>query len=324
MRVHLANRIPTLLLMAAAGLTAACDQHTTDPGIANVQPKPAAIVVTPGLSVYTDRTSWEAAVVAAGATVQNMDFTGLTTGRVTQLVTDYGAFKILVDHVSANQFSNPGIDLFADAGCSLGVGDCDVFHFNMIDPTVVADAPKLNQLIFPQNIIAFGGDFLQVGRTVPPPGSATGTITLRIGSETVAVNSYMDGSGNGFFGFVATANDTISWTFAKSGSLQNDIFDIYNPAYANAPAVGPGVPQKIANLQALIGGLNLPSGVGTALDAKLRTALFYLNANNTAGACASLQSLINQASAQSGKKIGTANANQIKSDAAAIMDDLGC
>src|SRR5687768_14607245 len=170
-------RIP--LVASAVAVVACSDQSPTEPsGITSRTPAPRGVVVTPGLSVYTDRASWEAAVATAGATVVNMNFAGLTLGRVTQLVTDYGDFEIEVDDVAASSFSNPGIDVFPDASCSLGSGDCEVFTFNMLDPTSLLDGPKVNTLRFDSNIIAFGGDYIQAGMTAPPPGSATGTVTL--------------------------------------------------------------------------------------------------------------------------------------------------
>jgi hypothetical protein len=286
---------------------------------------PRGVVLTPGLSVYTDRASWEAAVATAGGTVVNMNFAGLTLGRVTQLLTDYGDFTIEVDDVAASSFSNPGIDIFPDASCSLGTGDCDVFNFNMLDPTSILDGPKVNTLGFDSNIIAFGGDYIQVGITVPPPGSATGTVTLQIGTESFALNSYVDAGGNGFIGFVATASDAVTFTFLKSASLQNEIFQIYNPAYALQPAVDPADPEEaIGDLRETIGGLGLPAGTFTSLDAKLRAALNALDAGDEALACAALSDVIDFANAQRGKKISGTQADMIVEAATDIRDEIGC
>jgi hypothetical protein len=317
-------RAPGIAAIAAAVLLSACGQEVTGPR--EIRPaglEPRAIVVTPGLSVYTDRTSWEAAVATAGGTVVNTDFTGMTTGRVTQLVTDYGPFKIVVDDVGASSFNNPGIDIFPDAGCSLGTGDCDVFTFNMFDPTSLMDGPKINQLVFPQNIIAFGGDFIQAGATAG--GTPVGPVTLRIGSESVVINTYLDASGNGFFGFVATAADTISYTFVKSGTIQNDILQVFNPAYANAPPADADTPEEmIADLADAITGLGLPSGLQNAFNSKLNSALAALAAGDTATACGSLQALANQASAQSGKKLSPAGAAMISAAVGEIREAIGC
>jgi hypothetical protein len=277
------------------------------------------------ITTYTDRAVWEAAVATAGGTVVNMNFTGLTTGRVTQLDTDYGAFRIVVDDVAASSFSNPGIDIFPDAGCSLGTGDCYVFTFNLLDPTSLFDGPKTNQLIFPQPIMAFGGDFIQAGYTAPP-AVATGPVTLHFGTETVVINDYVNSSGNGFFGFIATTPvTTIEFTFAKSGTIQNDIFQVYNPAYANGTLPPPATPEEmIADLRIVISDFGLAKGMANSLDSKLRAALSALDAGQTAQACTSLQDLINYANAQSGKKLTASDAASIVAAAVGIRTELGC
>lgn len=80
----------------------------------------------------------------------------------------------------------------------------------------------------------------------------------------------------------------------------------------------------IANLDAVIDGFGLPRGLTNALGAKLDAALAALDAGNVTGACNNLQALINQANAQSGKKLTIAQANQIISAANAIRATLGC
>ncbi len=326
MRVHPAKT--SVLLSALLGIMAitACDQSVTVPSKIASVPEPVSVVLTPGLSVYTDRAAWEAAVATAGGTVVNMDFAGLTTGRVTQVSTDYGTFAIVVDQVSATSFSNPGIDVFPDASCSLGTGDCDVFTFNMKDPTSSVDMPLYNRLAFPQDIIAFGGDFIQLGYTAPAPNDPTGAVTLQIGSESVVVNSYLGATGNGFFGFVATAADAVTFTFAKSGSLVNDIFNIYDPAYANAPDVDPpSDPEElIGDLRSVIAGMNYPAGIRTGFDSKLRAALIALHSNNTAGACVAMQDVANYARAIRGKKISSGDADAIIVAVTEIRSELGC
>ena len=158
--------------LAAALIAAACDTPATEPAesTANppIAPMPSAGTVG-GLTLYTDRAEWEAAVTTAGATAGLLDFAGLTLGRITRLDTDYGIFRIVVDHVSATSFSNPGIDIFPDAGCSLGTGDCDVFTFNLVDPDLIARWTQTNDLVFPDPIVAFGGDFIQLGMTAADP-----------------------------------------------------------------------------------------------------------------------------------------------------------
>lgn len=314
--------------LSAALIAAACDTPATGP-VENPANPPAAPMPSAGtvggLTLYTDRAEWEAAVTAAGATAGLLDFAGMTLGRINQLDTDYGIFRIVVDHVSGTSFSNPGIDIFPDAGCSLGTGDCDVFTFNLLDPTSTLDGPKTNDVIFPDPIVAFGGDFIQLGMTAPAPGSVTGPVTLHFGSDAVVVNGYLDANGNGFFGFVAASpGTTVGFTFAKSASLQNDIFQVYNPSVAAAPDAEPTPAEQVASLQQAVAGLTLPAGVKSSLDAKLRAALTALTAGQTALACTALQDFINYATAQSGKKIPTSTAAALVTEATGIRADLGC
>jgi hypothetical protein len=317
-----------LVLTAAAALAAACDQGPTAPApeVRRAPEAPSRVITGTGLTIYTDRATWEAAVVAAGGTVQPYDFTGLTTGRVTQTLTDYGSFAISVDAVNTvSPFFNPGIDLFPDASCSLGTGDCTVFTFDMIDPTYTAlGGPHVNSLIMPQTIRAWGGDMVQAGYTAPA-GDPTGPITVSTGSgDSFTINDYVSSTGYGFVGFITTnPTTTLTFTFAKSGTIVNEIFQVYNAAYANGAVVTTPV-QKIDALRTLIGGLSLSSGIKLSLDAKLRDALTALGASNTALACSDLQDVIGQAIALSGKKLTPSDAAAIVTQAGAIRTQLGC
>ena len=283
----------------------------------------SSVVQVNGFQTFTDRAAWETAVAAAGGSVTNLNFAGLTLGRVTQLDTDYGVFRIVVDQLSASEFSNPGISIFSDASCSLGSGDCMVFTFNMQDPTSLFDAPRVNEVIFPSPITAFGGDFIQAGVTAPAPGSVTGPVTLHFGGNSVVVNDFLDANGNGFFGVIVTPSDNeISFTFAKSGSLQNDIFQVFNPAIATGAAEQPA--DEIADLAAAIAELGLPSGTVTSFNAKLNAALTALNSDNVELACSKLQDFINAVAAQSGKKVTAADAATLIAGAQSIRALLGC
>jgi hypothetical protein len=284
------------------------------------------------IAVYTDRASWEAAVAAAGSTPQNYDFSGLdlvfpdTTGanRVTQLDTNYdNRFRIVVDRVASSAFSNPGLDLFPDASCSLGSGDCEVFTLNVVDPDSTNTGPTVNRLIMPSPIVAFGGDFIQAGFTAPG-GTPTGVITVTFGTETVVVNDFVPSPGNGFLGFVAQVpSDTLSFTFEQSGSITNDIFNIYNPAFAVAPE-GEDPADMISDLSSYALSLNIQDGISNSLASQLAAALGLVNANDLPGACTKLSDFINHVRAQRGKKIPIAQANTLIADATEIRATLGC
>lgn len=316
----------TAALIGAAGLlVTACGQDVTSPaasGETMTRAGSSASALT-DIVVYQDRTAWEAAVTNAGGTWSRFDFTGLTTGRVTQTTTNYGEFSIVVDRVSATAFSNPGIDIFPAASCGFVSGDCNVFTFNVYDPTTIFDGPLYNVLGFANPVIAFGGTFEQTGVTAPA-NDPTGAVTLEIGSQSFVLNDYLDANGDGFVGFVAPAAvGEIKFTFAKSGSLQNDIFQVYDPV------IGIGgdteTPEEmIEDVLATIAGSGLPKGTATSLNAKLNAALAALAGGNSDGACTALQDLINAANAQSGKKISVGLAANIISQASAIRAALGC
>ena len=251
---------------------------------------------------------------------------GQRPGRVTQALSDYGSFAISVDAVNTvSPFFNPGIDIFPDASCSLGTGDCMVFTFDVIDPTYTAlGGPHVNSLVMPQTVMAWGGDMVQAGYTAPE-GAPTGAITVSTGSgDSFTLNDYVSGTGYGFVGFVtANPTTTITFTFAKSGTIVNEIFQVYNPAYANGVAVTTPS-QKITDLRSEITALTLASGIGTSLDAKLRDALAALAASDTALACTDLRDSISQVKALSGKKLSAAAAADIVAKLSAIRTQLGC
>ena len=293
-----------------------------------------ATVAHAQVAVYTDRTSWESAVAVAGSTAQNYDFSGLdlvfpdTTGvnRVTQLDTNYdNRFRIVVDRLASSVFSNPGLDLFPDASCSLGSGDCEVFTFNVVDPDQSLNlGPRVNRLIMPTPLVAFGGDFIQAGFTAGGTPTATGVITLTFGSDTVVVNDFLPSPGNGFLGFVAQVpSDMMSFTFEQSGTITNDIFNIYNPAFGVAPE-GEDPADMISDLSNYALSLNLQDGISTSLASQLGGALGFVTANDLPGACSKLADFINHVRAQRGKKIPIAQANTLIADATEIRATLAC
>jgi Tol biopolymer transport system component len=99
------------------------------------------------------------------------------------------------------------------------------------------------------------------------------------------------------------------------------------PAYMPAlvqPEPTPGPAERIQNLIKKVESFGLPFGITNSLTVKLRHALDALNAGDTATACSDLAAFINQASAQSGKKLTTQQSAEIRTEAAAIRTVLGC
>ena len=82
--------------------------------------------------------------------------------------------------------------------------------------------------------------------------------------------------------------------------------------------------QKIADLRDLVAGLGIQHGIAKALDSKLQDALDALAVDDTAGACDSLQSFLDLVNAQTGKKLTSAQAQQLTDAANDIRTQLDC
>ena len=328
------HKLPTLItcMGALALLTAvACDQQPTGPTQSKLAPALAAprAVVAPGeIAVYHDRATWEAAVIAAGATPTYYNFTGLTLQRIPTRSFDFGPFRMAVDQLSATSSSNPGIDSLAAASCSLAPAGvtCNRFIFNMADPTSTLDMPKLDSLVMPQPIIAWGAHFAQTGTTGGGSTTIIGATTIHFGSASVNLPNELT-NGSGFLGFIlGTPTTTITFTFVKSGSLQNDIIEVYKPAFANAPVAPPDdTPVEMLGILAdYVAGASIPKGNATSIRSKLELALAAFDAGQTSLACSYLQDVINYTKAQSTKKIPASIATEIIAQTTAIRVKLDC
>lgn len=322
-----------LALLAVLGLSACEKDVITAPraSLPTFKGPQMVFTITSGLTAYTDRAAWEAAIVTAGSSAQFFVFAGQTLGRVTALDTNYGTFHLTVDRLAASSFSNPGIAIIPDASCSLGIGDCNEFILNVQDPvTLIGDAPRVNTIVFPGNIMAFGGYFGQLGYTAGGTPSVTGPVTLHFGTESVIVNDYMGTNGYGFFGVVSTVPSTnVSITFAKTGSLINDLVELYNPAFANQPApVGPGtVDEQLAALRAFLDGLDFLKGNPNGLDAKLsgiEKALGQDKKNSMTKACKALDQFIKKVNDKTDKAISAADAATLLDMAQTLSQTIGC
>ena len=79
----------------------------------------------------------------------------------------------------------------------------------------------------------------------------------------------------------------------------------------------------LGTVQNLISSGALDAGTGTALTSTLNAAIASANAGNTTTASNQLSAFINKVSAQSGKKLTTAQANALIAAAQSIMDNIG-
>jgi hypothetical protein len=97
------------------------------------------------------------------------------------------------------------------------------------------------------------------------------------------------------------------------------LFPVTVSATSAAVAVR-GAAEQLEDLAAAVEGV----GPGKSLAAKVSAILGYVAANDTAAACATLDDLINEVSAQAGKKLGTELAAALISQAHDIQAALGC
>jgi hypothetical protein len=101
-----------------------------------------------------------------------------------------------------------------------------------------------------------------------------------------------------------------------------------NPAHgfrvfgSEAGAVTPA--DMIGDLRTYIGSANVAKGSAMSIDSKLQLALAALGSNDTTTGCLYLQDVINYTRAQSSKKVPTAVATEIISQATAIRTEIGC
>jgi uncharacterized protein len=80
----------------------------------------------------------------------------------------------------------------------------------------------------------------------------------------------------------------------------------------------------VSDLRETLAGMDVQRGVKNALDAKLRSALADLEADEDAAACESLGSFLNLLSAQTGKKVSEADAVVLREEAERAREMLGC
>ncbi len=94
--------------------------------------------------------------------------------------------------------------------------------------------------------------------------------------------------------------------------------------YENFSVIVEGAGAQLVDLRDYIDGLNLPVGIKTSLRAKVAAARVAVAFGETEFACDTLQSLINQSTAQRGKNLTVEQANNIIADATQIRSVLGC
>jgi hypothetical protein len=85
-----------------------------------------------------------------------------------------------------------------------------------------------------------------------------------------------------------------------------------------------GAASQVADLQLAVASLNLQDGTETSVQAKLAAAQNALASGNLSSACGSFNALINQVSAQSGKKIPVSDAQALITTVRRMQAAAGC
>jgi sugar lactone lactonase YvrE len=141
--------------------------------------------------------------------------------------------------------------------------------------------------------------------------------------------------------FTATASDTVdpnpSVTCQPSSSAQFPIGTTLvtcsatdgsgNTATGTFTVTIVGAPGQLANVVTQIQTFNVQQGIVSSLDSKLNDALSALSAASTgdfATACGSVYAFVNEVNAQSGRKITTQQATQLRNAANQIIATIGC
>jgi hypothetical protein len=107
------------------------------------------------------------------------------------------------------------------------------------------------------------------------------------------------------------------WVPIPSSGSHNDVaFSVYGTKET--------AEEVAANLQTTIEGFGLASGTANSLLVKLAAASAALAAGDNAGACRSLQDLINATIAQAGKKLTQAQSDTIVAEATRMRAIIGC
>lgn len=186
----------------------------------------AAAVATPalagGLTIYTDRASWEAALGGASAVVEDFNSTA------TQVISDGQTLDTGLIQITRDGSANNGDGALAISPGSL-FGNFD--GTNHLDGETGA-APHEDVIIGfnGQNIFAFGADWVS-------PFSGDG-IVLRVGEEVISLES-ITSFNSGFLGFVSDSDTFSQVTIAGNPDdiTFQELWQADNVSYA-VPAPG--------------------------------------------------------------------------------------
>ncbi len=164
-------------------------------------------------------------------------------------------------------------------------------------------------------------------------GGGSDVIVAKFGpGGTLIYSTYLGGNGpnDGAFGITADSSgsayvvgETNSTDFpTTTGGFQQTYAggsrDVFVAKIVEPPS------ELISDLRNLVASFNLPKGISTDLDAKLRAVQADVAAGNLTAACNTINAFISAATAQSGKMLTAAQVNQLIAAANQIKAALGC
>lgn len=171
--------------------------------------------------------------------------------------------------------------------------------------------------------VVFGGS-ITAADTTPPTLILPADVTVDATGPAGAVVTYSasatdDVTGNPTVSCAPVSGSTFPIGTTTVGCTATD--GAGNSSAASFDVIVLGASDQIDGLIALVQSFGLKQGIEKSLDAKLQNILAALDA---ASACNKLDSFVNEVSAQSGKALTTAEANQLIVAAIQIKTVLGC
>jgi hypothetical protein len=154
--------------------------------------------------------------------------------------------------------------------------------------------------------VALGVRFLPEGAELIDHGNGVGTFTYRPELEAAGLDVTLI-----FFAF----------NRSEVGAPAQDAREV--PISVVAPTAA-SIPQLITDLGRRVRSSDLRRGIEQSLSVKLQQALSSFDRGDAAAACGQVNAFVNEARAQSGKALSTAQAALLDAGAAEIVTALGC
>jgi len=255
---------------------------------------------------YLDRAAWDQAVAGSAVFVETFD--EFVVDQSLDPPVDLGPCTL--QHVGG---------LISDGRSAI---DAPPYMFDTIDDTPgvefwVNDGIDSAEILFDEPVWAFGADWLRAGNAGNPV-----TITAYDAAGTTLFTMTLNDGSNLFLGFTTSPPESVS-RITLTNTI-NDGFRVDNMVTATlAEAADPL--SLLADLRDELLSLGLPPGLQGSLLAKLNAAEMILTdvvPGNDHAATNILQAFINQATAQSGKKIPAEDADALIAAAQQIIDML--